>query len=123
MPQAHCMKCKKKVEMANVREEKMKTGKDILKGECPTCGSKVNTFPAKKKEVKAEEKPVEQPAVVAEVKPKRKYVRKPKPAPDVAAPAVAEAAPVAEVKPKRKYTRKPKPAAVEPAAAPEPVQA
>ena len=66
----------------------MKTGKDILKGKCPTCGSKVNTFPAKKKQVdepKVQEKtdqpaPVETPAA-AEPKPKRKYVRKPKPVP------------------------------------------
>lgn len=69
MPQAHCMRCKKKVEMVNSKESKMKNGKDILKGECPTCHSKVNTFVSKKNV---------DTKVDAEVKPKRKYVRKAK---------------------------------------------
>ena len=43
--QAYCVKCKKKVEVTNNREEIMKTSKGkrkFLKGNCAKCGTKVS---------------------------------------------------------------------------------
>ena len=41
MTQAYCVKCRKKVQMANEQSVTMKNGKKAKKGECPTCGTKV----------------------------------------------------------------------------------
>ncbi len=39
--QAYCMKCRKKVEVKNPQQIKMKNGKPATQGVCPTCGTKV----------------------------------------------------------------------------------
>ncbi|MCF7866785.1 DUF5679 domain-containing protein [Candidatus Woesearchaeota archaeon] len=39
--EGRCMKCKKQVEIKNGAETKMKNGMNAMKGECPTCGTKV----------------------------------------------------------------------------------
>ena len=41
MPEAYCVKCRKKVEMKNPQKVSLKNGKPATKGECPTCGTKV----------------------------------------------------------------------------------
>jgi DNA-directed RNA polymerase subunit RPC12/RpoP len=41
MVQAYCVKCKKKVEIANPQKVKLKNGKPATKGSCPNCGTKV----------------------------------------------------------------------------------
>ena len=41
MTQAYCVKCRKKVEMANAQQVTMKNGKKAMKGACPKCGTKV----------------------------------------------------------------------------------
>jgi DNA-directed RNA polymerase subunit RPC12/RpoP len=41
MPQAYCVKCRKKVEMKNPQKVTLKNGKPAMKGECPNCGTKV----------------------------------------------------------------------------------
>ncbi len=41
MTQGRCMKCKKQVEIKNGTETVMKNGMKAMKGECPTCGTKV----------------------------------------------------------------------------------
>jgi DNA-directed RNA polymerase subunit RPC12/RpoP len=41
MPEAYCVKCRKKVEMKNVEKVTLKNGKPASKGQCPTCGTKV----------------------------------------------------------------------------------
>jgi len=41
MAQGRCMKCKKQVEIKNGKEVVMKNGMKAMKGECPTCGTKV----------------------------------------------------------------------------------
>jgi len=37
--QAYCVKCKKKQEMKNAKQVKMKNGRPAMKGECPKCGT------------------------------------------------------------------------------------
>ncbi len=41
MAQGRCMKCKKQVEIKNGKEVVLKNGMKAIKGECPTCGTKV----------------------------------------------------------------------------------
>jgi len=41
MVQGYCMKCKKKVEMKDPKETKMKRGTKMAKGKCPICGTTV----------------------------------------------------------------------------------
>ncbi|HOX09931.1 MAG: DUF5679 domain-containing protein [Candidatus Omnitrophica bacterium] len=37
--EAYCVKCKKKQEMKDAQKEKMKNGRDAMKGKCPACGT------------------------------------------------------------------------------------
>jgi DNA-directed RNA polymerase subunit RPC12/RpoP len=39
--QAYCMKCRKKVEVKNPQQIKMKNGRPATSGVCPNCGTKV----------------------------------------------------------------------------------
>ena len=41
MPEAYCVKCRKKVEMKNPERVTLKNGKPASKGSCPNCGTKV----------------------------------------------------------------------------------
>ena len=41
MVQAYCVKCRKKVEMADPKKITMKNGKPATKGKCPKCGTGV----------------------------------------------------------------------------------
>jgi RNase P subunit RPR2 len=41
MPQAYCVKCKKKIEIKNPLKVKLKNKKPATKGTCPKCGTKV----------------------------------------------------------------------------------
>ncbi|HJT09471.1 MAG TPA: DUF5679 domain-containing protein [Candidatus Nitrosotalea sp.] len=41
MTQAYCVKCRKKVEIANPKEVKLKNGRPAVKGQCPKCGTNV----------------------------------------------------------------------------------
>lgn len=41
MVTAYCVKCKDKKEMKNAKQDKMKNGRDCVKGECPDCGTKM----------------------------------------------------------------------------------
>jgi len=41
MVQGYCVKCKEKRDMKNAKADKMKNGRDCVKGECPTCGTKM----------------------------------------------------------------------------------
>jgi len=41
MPEAYCVKCKKKVEIKGAKKIKMKNGKPATQGTCPKCGTKV----------------------------------------------------------------------------------
>ncbi|MBL7127066.1 MAG: hypothetical protein ISS58_07725 [Dehalococcoidales bacterium] len=41
MPQAYCMKCRKKVEIKNAQSTTLKNKRPAVKGECPSCGTKV----------------------------------------------------------------------------------
>ena len=41
MNEARCMKCKKNIEIKDVRGEVTKNGLKINKGICPVCGTKV----------------------------------------------------------------------------------
>ena len=41
MVEAYCVKCRKKVQMADAKEVKLKNGKPAMKGSCPTCGTGV----------------------------------------------------------------------------------
>ena len=41
MPQAYCMKCRKKVEIKNAKSTTLKNGRPAIQGECPGCGTKV----------------------------------------------------------------------------------
>ncbi|MDE1727198.1 MAG: hypothetical protein KGH89_08070 [Thaumarchaeota archaeon] len=41
MTQAYCVKCRKKVEIANPKEVKLKNGRPAVKGTCPKCGTNV----------------------------------------------------------------------------------
>jgi len=39
--QAYCVKCRKKVEIADAKAISMKNGRPATQGVCPTCGTKV----------------------------------------------------------------------------------
>jgi predicted RNA-binding Zn-ribbon protein involved in translation (DUF1610 family) len=41
MPEAYCVKCRKKVEMKNPQKVTLKNGKPAAKGQCPDCGTNV----------------------------------------------------------------------------------
>ncbi len=41
MPQAYCMKCRKKVEIKNAKATTLKNKRPAIQGECPNCGTKV----------------------------------------------------------------------------------
>ena len=41
MPEAYCVKCKKKVEIKDAKKITMKNGKPATQGTCPKCGTKV----------------------------------------------------------------------------------
>ena len=41
MTEAYCVKCKKKVTMANEQAVSLKNGRPAKKGSCPNCGTKV----------------------------------------------------------------------------------
>ncbi|WP_309493252.1 DUF5679 domain-containing protein [Candidatus Hecatella orcuttiae] len=41
MTEGFCMKCRRKVEMADAREETLKNKRRALVGRCPACGTKV----------------------------------------------------------------------------------
>jgi len=41
MTSGRCMKCRKQVEIKDGKEITMKNGMRAMKGECPTCGTKV----------------------------------------------------------------------------------
>jgi len=44
MPEAYCVKCKKKMEIKDPVEVTTKNGRPMLKGTCPACGGKINLF-------------------------------------------------------------------------------
>ncbi|MCK5310081.1 MAG: hypothetical protein KAJ64_05490 [Thermoplasmata archaeon] len=41
MPEAYCVKCKKKVEIKDAKKITMKNGKPATQGTCPNCSTKV----------------------------------------------------------------------------------
>ena len=41
MPEAYCVRCKKKVEIKNPQKVKLKNGRPATKGLCPNCSTKV----------------------------------------------------------------------------------
>jgi RNase P subunit RPR2 len=41
MPQAYCVKCKKKVEIKGARQVTLKNKRPAVSGSCPSCGTKV----------------------------------------------------------------------------------
>ncbi len=41
MVQGYCMKCKGSTEMKGAKQEKMKNGRDCVKGTCMKCGTKM----------------------------------------------------------------------------------
>jgi DNA-directed RNA polymerase subunit RPC12/RpoP len=41
MPQAYCVRCKKKVEIKNPQKIKLKNGRPATKGTCPDCSGSV----------------------------------------------------------------------------------
>lgn len=41
MAQAYCMKCRKKVEIKNPQQVRLKNGRPAIQGVCPNCGTKV----------------------------------------------------------------------------------
>jgi len=41
MPEAYCVKCKKKVEIKGPQSVTLKNGKKATKGSCPKCSTKV----------------------------------------------------------------------------------
>ena len=41
MPQAYCVKCKKKIEIKDAKKVTLKNGKPAMKGTCPKCSTKV----------------------------------------------------------------------------------
>ena len=41
---AYCVKCRKMKNMLNVRQVKSKNGRNMLKGTCSECGTKMNKF-------------------------------------------------------------------------------
>lgn len=46
--EGHCMKCKEKREMNDVKMETMKNGRPIAKGVCAVCGTKMSKIGATK---------------------------------------------------------------------------
>jgi hypothetical protein len=47
--EGYCVKCRTKRSIKNGVVEKMKNGRDMVKGVCPVCGTKVSRFlPSKK---------------------------------------------------------------------------
>jgi len=47
--EAYCVKCKAKKVMVDAKEEKMKNGRPMMKGKCPTCGTVMcKILPSKK---------------------------------------------------------------------------
>ncbi len=42
--EAYCVKCKKKREMDNVTKTVSSNGRNMAKGTCPVCGTKMNKF-------------------------------------------------------------------------------
>lgn len=40
----YCLKCKGKRKMINYKKTKTKNGRNMMKGECKTCGTKVSKF-------------------------------------------------------------------------------
>ena len=41
MTEAYCVKCKMKVQMKDPKEETMKNGRKMMKGNCPNCNTVV----------------------------------------------------------------------------------
>ncbi len=41
MPEAYCVKCRKKVEIKAPEKVTLRNGKPATKGTCPNCGTKV----------------------------------------------------------------------------------
>ncbi|CUR52469.1 MAG: DUF5679 domain-containing protein [Nitrosotalea sp.] len=41
MTQAYCVKCRKKVDISNPKEVKLKNGRPAVKGTCPKCSTNV----------------------------------------------------------------------------------
>ena len=41
MVQAYCVKCRKKVDVKDPKQVKLKNGRDAVQGTCPKCGTKV----------------------------------------------------------------------------------
>jgi hypothetical protein len=41
MVEGYCMKCKEKREMEDANADKMKNGRDCVKGKCSKCGTKM----------------------------------------------------------------------------------
>jgi len=41
MPQAYCVKCRKKVDVKNPKAVTLKNKRPATSGSCPTCGTKV----------------------------------------------------------------------------------
>ncbi len=41
MPQAYCMKCRKKIEIKDAKQTTLKNKRPAVQGVCPTCGTKV----------------------------------------------------------------------------------
>lgn len=39
MVEGYCVKCKEKKEMKDAKQDKMKNGRDCVKGTCPSCGT------------------------------------------------------------------------------------
>ena len=46
--EAYCVKCKKKVEVKDPAEAKAKNGRNMIKGVCSVCDTKVSKFVASK---------------------------------------------------------------------------
>ncbi len=41
MPQAYCVKCRKKVEIRGAKQVTLKNKRPAISGTCPSCGTKV----------------------------------------------------------------------------------
>lgn len=50
MPQAFCVKCKKKVEIVNPTNKVSLSKRHMISGSCPYCKTKVNIFVSSKKQ-------------------------------------------------------------------------
>jgi len=49
MPEAYCVKCKAKKEMAKPEQVTMKNGRPAMQGVCPDCGTKLFRIMASEK--------------------------------------------------------------------------